>query len=612
MAYENSRFDRGERGGQGRARGRRDDYGSFDSGRNQNKRHPFVSDNWGEEQPQERAPRRFDDRDDRRGGFDRDDRGERRFGGRDDRRGGFNRDDRGERRFGGRDDRRGGFNRDDRGERRFGGRDDRRGGFDRDDRGERRFGGRDDRRGGFDRDDRGERRFGGRDDRRGGFNRDDRGERRFGGRDDRRGGFNRDDRGERRFGGRDDRRGGFNRDDRGERRFGGRDDRRGGFGRDERGGRRFGNRDSFRPRRQETGDQERHAENVSKKEAGYIRLNRYIANAGVCSRREADTMIESGSVLVNGVVCTVLGTLVGPDDKVQLGEQTLSAEKKVYLLLNKPKGYITTSEDPEERKTVMELVDGACRERIYPVGRLDRNTTGVLLFTNDGDMAKNLTHPSHGARKIYHVTLNEPLSKADFSAIAKGVMLEDGLTEVDEISYVDEDNRREVGIQLHSGKNRIVRRIFEHFGYEVAKLDRVLFAELTKKDLRRGQWRFLTEQEISFLKMNAGRKATEKKSEGKSSKKAVFTPEQLEEAEYLAKAEEAPVKKRATRKKTEESEPAGEAPVKKRATRKKTEESEPAGEAPVKKRATRKKTEESEPAGEVPVKKRATRKKSEK
>ncbi|MCM1532252.1 MAG: pseudouridine synthase [Bacteroides sp.] len=323
-------------------------------------------------------------------------------------------------------------------------------------------------------------------------------------------------------------------------------------------------------------------------------------------------MIESGVILVNGEVCTVLGTLVGPNDKVQFGGQTLNAEKKVYLLMNKPKGYITTSEDPQDRKTVMELVADACRERIYPVGRLDRNTTGVLLFTNDGDIAKNLTHPSHGARKIYHVTLDRPLAKSDLSVIAKGVMLEDGLTEVDEISYVEEGDRKEVGIQLHSGKNRIVRRIFEHFGYEVTKLDRVLFAELTKKDLKRGQWRFLTEQEINFLKVNAGGKAMTKRTTVE--KKEVFTAEQLAEAEALAEAEEAPVKKRTTRKKAEAVEPESEeAPVKKRATRKKAEAAEPESEeVPVKKRATRKKAEVAEPESEeAPVKKRATRKKAE-
>ncbi|MDE5574211.1 MAG: pseudouridine synthase, partial [Bacteroidales bacterium] len=399
-------------------------------------------------------------------------------------------------------------------------------------------------------------------------------DRRFGN-EDRRGSFNREDRGGRRFGGdrrfdNEDRRSSFGRDERASRRFGN-EDRRGSFRGDDRGGRRFGgdnrrsfDRDEFRPRfkRQERGDQARHAENITKKEAGYIRLNRYISNAGICSRREADTMIESGVILVNGQVCTVLGTLVGPNDKVQFGGQTLNAEKKVYLLMNKPKGYITTADDPQERKTVMELVRDACRERIYPVGRLDRNTTGVLLFTNDGDVAKNLTHPSHGARKIYHVTLDNPLTKADLTAIAKGVMLEDGFTEVDEISYVEEGDRREVGILLHSGKSRFGGRICEQFGYDVAKLDRVLFAELTKKDLKRGQWRFLTEQEINFLKVNAGGKTANRKP--KAGKKEVFTAEQLEEAEALALADETPVKKRATRKKAV-AEAEEETPVKKRA-----------------------------------------------
>ena len=539
--YNYNKSARGDRAGAGRPRGRRNDARSFDSERFQEKKHPFVSDHWEDNDSEgERASRRLGS-DDRRGSFNREDRGNR-FGG--------------DRRFGN-EDRRGLFNREDRGNR-FGG--------------DRRLGS-EDRRGSFNREDRGNR-FGG--------------DRRFGN-EDRRGSFNREDRGNR-FGG--DRRSSFRGDDRGGRRFGG-------------DSRRSFNRDEFRPRRQERGDQTRHAENITKKEAGYIRLNRYISNAGICSRREADTMIESGVILVNGQVCTVLGTLVGPDDKVQFGGQTLNAEKKVYLLMNKPKGYITTADDPQERKTVMELVRDACRERIYPVGRLDRNTTGVLLFTNDGDVAKNLTHPSHGARKIYHVTLDNPLAKADLTAIAKGVMLEDGLTEVDEISYVEDGDRREVGIQLHSGKNRIVRRIFEHFGYEVTKLDRVLFAELTKKDLKRGQWRFLTEQEINFLKVNAGGKTATRKP--KAGKKEVFTAEQLEEAEALVLAEEAPVKKRATRKKAL-AEAEDEAPVKKRATRKKAE-AEAEEEAPVKKRATRKKAE-AEAEEETPVKKRATRKKT--
>ncbi|MDE5560079.1 MAG: rRNA pseudouridine synthase, partial [Bacteroidales bacterium] len=238
------------------------------------------------------------------------------------------------------------------------------------------------------------------------------------------------------------------------------------------------------------------------KKSGAIRLNRYIALSGVCSRREADELIATGAVTVNGQICTVLGTLVKPDDKVVVGGEKLKAEKKVYLLMNKPKGYITTLDDPQQRHTVMELIGDACPERIYPVGRLDRNTTGVLLFTNDGDMAKKLTHPSHGARKIYHVGLDRPFAKADMEALLQGLTLEDGPVEVDDAEYVEDTHRKEVGVQLHSGRNRIVRRIFEHLGYKVCKLDRVLFAELTKKNLSRGEWRFLTEAEVRFLQMN--------------------------------------------------------------------------------------------------------------
>ena len=355
-----------------------------------------------------------------------------------------------------------------------------------------------------------------------------------------------------------------------------------------------------------------HAENDRKKAEGYIRLNRYIANSGVCSRREADEMIASGVITVNGEVCTVLGTLVGPNDKVQFGQQTLNAEKKVYLLLNKPKGYITTSDDPQERKTVMDIVGDACRERIYPVGRLDRNTTGVLLFTNDGDMAKRLTHPSHGARKIYHVTLDNPLSKGDLTSISKGVELEDGWVEIDEISYVEAGNRKEVGIQLHSGKNRVVRRIFEHFGYAVTKLDRVLFAELTKKDLKRGAWRFLTEQEVNFLMMNAGK--AEAKATPKSRKKeSIFTPEQLAEAELLA--EETPVSGRKTKaksaKKTVEAEEETLPAFIKPRTRKAAETEEAAEEEKPKRKTTRKKAAETEEAAEEKPKRKTTRKKAE-
>lgn len=243
-------------------------------------------------------------------------------------------------------------------------------------------------------------------------------------------------------------------------------------------------------------------ERTAAKKSGAIRLNRYIALSGVCSRREADELIATGAVTVNGQICTVLGTLVKPEDKVVVGGEKLKAEKKVYLLMNKPKGYITTLDDPQQRHTVMELIGDACPERIYPVGRLDRNTTGVLLFTNDGDMAKKLTHPSHGARKIYHVGLDRPFAKADMEALLQGLTLEDGPVEVDDAEYVEDSHRKEVGVQIHSGRNRIVRRIFEHLGYKVCKLDRVLFAELTKKNLARGEWRFLTEAEVRFLQMN--------------------------------------------------------------------------------------------------------------
>jgi 23S rRNA pseudouridine2605 synthase len=237
-------------------------------------------------------------------------------------------------------------------------------------------------------------------------------------------------------------------------------------------------------------------------EEGLIRLNRYISNSGICSRREADELIEVGAVSVNGKIITELGYKVRPGDKVNYGGETLNREKKVYLLLNKPKDYITTTDDPEKRKTVMELLKGACKERVYPVGRLDRATTGLLLFTNDGELAKRLTHPSHGAKKLYHVHLDNPLKKGDFDKIEAGLELEDGPIKVDQIVYAgDTGDKRELGVEIHSGKNRIVRRIFESLGYEVVKLDRVIFAGLTKKDLSRGRWRFLTEKEISMLNM---------------------------------------------------------------------------------------------------------------
>ena len=231
-----------------------------------------------------------------------------------------------------------------------------------------------------------------------------------------------------------------------------------------------------------------------------IRLNKYIANAGVCSRREADTLIEAGAISVNGTVVTELGFKVMPTDEVRFGDTVLQRERPVYLLLNKPKDYITTMDDEFDRKHVMQLVKGACKERIYPVGRLDRDTTGLLLFTNDGEMTKKLTHPRSGVYKIYHVTLNKNVSHADLEQIAEGIELDDGQMAVDEVSYVG-DHKDEVGVTIHSGRNRIVRRIFESLGYEVVKLDRVVFAGLTKKDLPRGSWRFLTQEEINYLKM---------------------------------------------------------------------------------------------------------------
>ena len=237
-------------------------------------------------------------------------------------------------------------------------------------------------------------------------------------------------------------------------------------------------------------------------EDGLIRLNKFISNSGVCSRREADVLISTGVVKVTGKVVTELGTKISPADKIQVGDQVIKQEKPVYILLNKPKGYITTVEDPENRRTVMELIQGACRERVYPVGRLDRNTMGLLLFTNDGLMAKKLTHPRYGIRKVYHVFLDQPLKNADLQKIRDGIDLEDGFIKVDQIEYVGEGaDRKQVGVEIHSGKNRIVRRIFEKLDYKVTKLDRVVFAGLTKKNLPRGEWRFLEEKEINMLNM---------------------------------------------------------------------------------------------------------------
>ena len=238
-----------------------------------------------------------------------------------------------------------------------------------------------------------------------------------------------------------------------------------------------------------------------KADDGMVRLNKYIANAGICSRREADTLIESGAITVNGKVVTELGTRIRKTDKVQCEGQTLKNEKLVYLLLNKPKDYITTVNDPLKRRTVLDLVKNACKERIYPVGRLDRNTTGALLLTNDGDLAKKLMHPKHLVKKIYQVSLDKNVKQEDLDKIAEGITLEDGFIKADEVAYSSKENKREVGIEIHSGRNRIVRRIFESLGYKVLKLDRVYFAGLTKKSLSRGQYRFLEEDEVRYLKM---------------------------------------------------------------------------------------------------------------
>jgi len=235
---------------------------------------------------------------------------------------------------------------------------------------------------------------------------------------------------------------------------------------------------------------------------GLIRLNKYISNAGICSRRDADKLISEGLVKVNGEVVTELGRKVSVSDDIQFDGNRLNPEKKVYLLLNKPRGFATTVDDPHVERTVMQLIQNACPERVYPVGRLDMQTTGVLLFTNDGELAKKLTHPSYERSKVYHVQLDKDFLQEDLEKVARGIELEDGFIAADDIQMIDPKDLRHVGIEIHSGKNRIVRRIFNHLGYQVEKLDRVVFAGLTKKDLPRGRFRFLTPQEINFLKMS--------------------------------------------------------------------------------------------------------------
>lgn len=276
----------------------------------------------------------------------------------------------------------------------------------------------------------------------------------------------------------------------------------GGYNRQQGGG--------YRPR---TADYNPNAKYSMKKQIEYkdvltdpdepIRLNKFLANAGICSRREADEFITAGVVSVNGVVVTELGTKVKRTDEIKFHDQPVNIERKVYVLLNKPKDCVTTSDDPQERKTVMDFVKGACKERIYPVGRLDRNTTGVLLLTNDGDLASKLTHPKYLKKKIYHVYCDKNVTKADLDQIVSGITLDDGEIHADAVSYASETDKSQVGIEIHSGKNRIVRRIFEVLGYRVIKLDRVYFAGLTKKGLRRGDWRYLTEQEVNMLRMGS-------------------------------------------------------------------------------------------------------------
>ena len=430
----------------------------------------------------------------------------------------FNREERGERSFNrernfnreGFQPRERSFNREERGERSF----NREGGFNR----ERKWGN----------EERGERTF----NRERSFNREERGERSF----NREGGFNRErkwgneERGERTF----NRERSFNREERGERSF----NREGGFnrerkwGNEERGERTFNrernfNRDGFQPREKSFGARsakpkrnDNHSHEPKKyvntanhytldnyptydtpKQEGEIRLNRYISMSGICSRREADEYIAAGQITVNGVVVTELGSKVMPTDVVCYNGERIENEKKVYIVMNKPKGFVTTLDDPHADKSVMDLVKNACTERIYPVGRLDKNSVGVLLLTNDGDLAKKLTHPTYEKKKIYQVSLDKHLTRADLEQLILGVTLEDGYIAADDVCYVDDPKMKNaVGIEIHSGRNRIVRRMFEHVGYHVGKLDRVYFAGLTKQKLKRGEWRFLTEKEVAMLK----------------------------------------------------------------------------------------------------------------
>lgn len=259
---------------------------------------------------------------------------------------------------------------------------------------------------------------------------------------------------------------------------------------------------NFRPHPQKIKNFKKKTSTTSKtSDSDEIRLNKYIANSGICSRREADTYIKSGSATVNGEIITEMGYKVKLTDEVRFDDALISPEAKRYVLLNKPKNYITTMDDERGRKTVMELINNAAKERIYPVGRLDRLTTGLLLFTNDGEMAKKLTHPKHQVKKLYHVSLDKKLSMTDLNKISENFVLDGKMVFVDKVSYIENKPKHEIGIEIHSGRNRIVRRIFEHFGYKVTKLDRVIFAGLTKKNLSRGVWRHLTQQEVNNLQM---------------------------------------------------------------------------------------------------------------
>ena len=315
-------------------------------------------------------------------------------------------------------------------------------------------------------------------------------------------------------GGYNNNRGGYNSNNRG----GGYNNNRGGGYNNNRGGGYNNNRGGYNNNRgggyrQHTPGYDPNAKYSLKKRIEYkeenydptepLRLNKFLANAGVCSRREADEFIQAGVVTVNGEVVTELGTKILRTDEVKFHDAPVSLEKKVYVLLNKPKDYVTTSDDPQQRKTVMDLVKDVCPERIYPVGRLDRNTTGVLLLTNDGDLASKLTHPKFLKKKVYHVHLDKNITAHDLQQIRDGITLDDGEIKADAVDYADERDKSQVGIEIHSGKNRIVRRIFESLGYRVTKLDRVQFAGLTKKNLRRGDWRFLTEKEVDMLRMGA-------------------------------------------------------------------------------------------------------------